>query len=217
MNVVKTHGVLKDHMVFQKTHTTNLADVKALNMWGFELSDVSIVEDMKNVETISMSLNRISTLQPFSSCYNLKSLFLRRNNISDLNEIKHLSRLKNLRNLMLSENPVASLPNYRSFVASVLPGLEILDDEPLHSNVQNVNHRNIQEENSYSPPRNQQSYNIPREYHNHYNESPKKGYRGGNRGQTTDDSMLAAVLSLIPQLSDDSLQIVLDAIRSRNR
>ena len=46
---------------------------------------VSVVENMPNVETISLSLNKISTPKPFSRSFNLKSLFLRQNNTADLN------------------------------------------------------------------------------------------------------------------------------------
>lgn len=217
MGEKSTHNVLKDHMVFQKTNTTSLTDVRMLNMWGYELSDVSIVEEMRNIETIVLSINNISTLRYFASCHNLKSLFLRRNNICDLNEIKHLRGLRNLKNLMLSENPVASLPNYRSFVASVLPGLEVLDDEPLHGNVQNVAQRSAYDDDLYSPPRNQQNRSVQRDYNRQHNEVLKRSYNRGGRVQSVDDGMLTAVLALIPQLSDDSLQIVLDAIKNRNR
>ena len=232
-----THGILKEHMIFQKTHTQSLADVKTLNMWGYELFDVSIIENMPNVETISLSLNKISSLRAFSQCYNLKSLFLRQNCISDLNEISYLQNLPNLRSLMLRDNPVAELPNYRSFVAKTLPQLEKLDDIDITSSdrrgvKQNsslaqlglgqiqghqgggaasgrsrINGQNRMEERK-------ETWQEPREYDNDRNgyqqQQPRKRV-----SRSVDDSMLAAVLALIPELSDDSIQIVLDAIRNR--
>lgn len=122
------YGVLKEEMIFQKTHTTNLLDVRTLNMWGFELNDVSILARCPNVETISMPINQISTLAGFQHCQNLVNLLLRQNLISDFNEISYLQNLPHLENLSLSENPIASLPNYRSTVIRMLPHLMKLDN-----------------------------------------------------------------------------------------
>ena len=40
-----------------------LSDVKSLNCWGQDLADVSILCEMPNVEVLSLSVNRISTLK----------------------------------------------------------------------------------------------------------------------------------------------------------
>ena len=40
-----------------------LNDVKSLNCWGQDLADVSILCEMPNVEVLSLSVNRISTLK----------------------------------------------------------------------------------------------------------------------------------------------------------
>ena len=42
---------------------------------------------MPAVEIISLSVNNISTLADFACCSNLKELYLRKNAISDLNEV----------------------------------------------------------------------------------------------------------------------------------
>ena len=236
MEEKSSHGILKEHMILQKTHMQSLADVKTLNMWGFELFDVSIVENMPNVETISLSLNKISSLKSFAHCYNLKSLFLRQNNISDLNEICYLQNLPNLRSLMLRDNPVSELPNYRSFVAKTLPQLEKLDDVDITSS----DRRGVKQNSSLaqlglgqiqghqggpSSSRNRingqnrieerkETWQEPREYDNDRNSYQQQQPRR-RVSRSVDDSMLAAVLALIPELSDDSIQIVLDAIRNR--
>lgn len=56
---------------------------------------------------IFYSVNKINSLADFQYCSNLKDLFVRRNNITDLNEICYLQNLPNLRNLWLEENPCA--------------------------------------------------------------------------------------------------------------
>lgn len=53
------------------------------------------------------SINNINTLADFQYCHKLQDLFIRRNNIKDLNEICYLQGLPNLRNLWLGENPCA--------------------------------------------------------------------------------------------------------------
>ena len=43
------------------------------------------------------SVNEIKHLEAFSSCHNLRELYLRRNKISSIDELCHLSALKNLK------------------------------------------------------------------------------------------------------------------------
>ena len=268
MEEKSTHGILKEHMIFQKTHTQSLADVRTLNMWGYELYDVAIIDQMPNVETISLSLNKITTLRPFANCYNLKSLFLRQNLISDLQEVNYLQRLPNLRSLMLRDNPVSELPNYRTYIAQALPQLEKLDDidiaagerqgrivyrpqvqqqpqqyqgdnnnylsgpqssrgskSQMGQNDNNMNMRLSQNRGNSSArgplDDRRETWQEPREYEKKQNHlkpiehRPIMQPRPRNGSSSTDDSMLAAVLALIPELSDDSIQIVLDAIRNR--
>lgn len=193
----KHKGVLKPHMVFYKTRTTSLLDVKNLNMWGFELEDVSICSQMTYVETISFSLNRISSLSAFSQCYNLKNLFLRQNNICDLKEVYYLKDLPNLENLMLSENPVTQIPNYREFVISVLPRLKKLDDIPCTQALRKPVDPILQVHSS-------------RRIH-----QPIKKLPPMKPAPRDDTNILNAVLSLIQDLSPESLQTVSEAIQAK--
>lgn len=57
----------------------------------------------------AFSVNNIDTLADFQYCQNLKDLFVRKNNITDLNEVCYLQNLLNLRNLWLGENPCADV------------------------------------------------------------------------------------------------------------
>lgn len=54
---------------------------------------------------LNFSVNKISSLQQFENCSKLQELYLRKNNIQDLNEIAYLQNLPCLRNLWLAENP----------------------------------------------------------------------------------------------------------------
>lgn len=58
------------------------------------------------------SVNHINTLADFQYCLSLQELFVRNNNIEDLNEVCYLQGLPNLRNLWLGENPCAEKEGY---------------------------------------------------------------------------------------------------------
>lgn len=129
--VHSNNSALTEYMIYNKTRANSLSDVRTLNMWGYDLRDVSIFQEMPNVEVVSLSMNEISTLKDFTFCPKLRELLLRHNSISNLSEIQYLSNLKNLRRLWLAENPIANQENYRDFVISNLPQLEILDEKPI--------------------------------------------------------------------------------------
>ncbi|XP_034944499.1 protein tilB homolog isoform X2 [Chelonus insularis] len=118
---------LTEEMVIARSRTSDLTEVKKLNCWGSELTDVSILRELKKVEVLSLSVNKISSLADFQFCLNLKELFVRKNNITDLNEICYLQNLPNLRHLWLAENPCAEQKEYRLTVIKALPNLEKLD------------------------------------------------------------------------------------------
>ncbi|XP_025263924.1 protein tilB homolog isoform X3 [Camponotus floridanus] len=120
---------LTEEMVVARTRVSDFSAVKKLNCWGTELTDVSILRKMINVEVLSLSINNINTLADFQCCHKLQDLFIRRNNIKDLNEICYLQGLPNLRNLWLGENPCAEKEGYRLAVLRALPNLEKLDDK----------------------------------------------------------------------------------------
>lgn len=120
---------LTEEMVVARTRMSDFSDVKKFNCWGTELTDVSILRKMKNVEVLSLSVNRISTLADFQYCFGLQELFIRNNNIEDLNEVCYLQALPNLRSLWLSENPCAKKEGYRLAVLRALPKLQKLDNE----------------------------------------------------------------------------------------
>lgn len=113
-----------------RSRQSDITLVKKLNCWGSELTDVSIIRRMQGVEVLAFSVNQISTLAPFEDCVNLKELYLRKNNIQDINDIYYLQNLPKLTFLWLDENPCVETagPNYRPFVLRVLPHLKKLDN-----------------------------------------------------------------------------------------
>ncbi len=80
------------------------------------------------------SVNQVCSLEHISSCQHLSELYLRRNKIPSLSELKHLQQLSRLKVLWLSENPCcdADPHKYRMTVIRNLPGLHRLDNQGEH-------------------------------------------------------------------------------------
>ncbi|XP_069958708.1 dynein axonemal assembly factor 11 isoform X9 [Cherax quadricarinatus] len=124
---------LTEDMVVARSKGSDLHNVRKLNCWGSELSDVSVVRKLENVEVLSLSVNRISTLADFQHCPNLQELYIRKNNISDINEILYLRQLPKLKSLWLADNPCAEFEQYRLTVLRALPHLQKLDNVAVDS------------------------------------------------------------------------------------
>lgn len=121
---------LTEEMVIARSKQSDLGAIKKLNCWGSELSDVSIIRRMRGVEVLAFSVNRISTLADFENCVNLQELYLRKNNLTDIDELIYLQNLPKLKNLWLEENPLVDSagPTYRQIVLRALPNLKKLDN-----------------------------------------------------------------------------------------
>lgn len=103
--------------------------IKNLNLWGNDLDDVSCLVNVPNLEVVSLTVNKIRSLKPFSKLNNLKDLYLRGNQISSFSEVNYLVNCKLLKTLSLNENPIADLPNYRKKIIQLLPQLLKLDEK----------------------------------------------------------------------------------------
>ena len=119
---------LSRELIAQKVKSDRIESIRNLNLWGSNIEDISIIQEMQSLQIVSLSVNKIRTLKPFANLANLRELYLRRNLITNLNEIKFLTDCKNLNVLWLRENPICDNPNYRAIVICILPQLQKLDD-----------------------------------------------------------------------------------------
>mmetsp|Transcript_10576 Transcript_10576/g.17299 ORF Transcript_10576/g.17299 Transcript_10576/m.17299 type:complete len:386 (+) Transcript_10576:87-1244(+) len=119
--------VLTEEMVFQRTKCNRMDLIRNLNLWGNDLQQITALRHMPNLEVLSLSVNNIESLADIRSCPKLTELYLRKNNIADLSEVRHLRALRMLKVLWLSDNPCATLPQYRAYVLHHLPNLVKLD------------------------------------------------------------------------------------------
>ena len=118
-------------LIVHKCKTDNLSKIKKLDVWSSDLEEVALVKDMPQLEICSLSLNQLTSLRFFSNCQNLTELYLRKNQISDLLEIRHLQSCHKLKVLWLCDNPMAQHPYYRQFIIKSLPNLIKLDNAPV--------------------------------------------------------------------------------------
>jgi len=125
---MKNEVVLTKSDVLAKCKGSSLSDVVNLNFWGRGITNIDIVSELENVETIALSNNCVSSLRVFHGCKKLKELFIRKNSICDLKEIDYLVGLPNLVNLWLTDNPVTNVEGYRRYVIFKLPQLTKLDE-----------------------------------------------------------------------------------------
>ena len=182
---------LSRELIAQKVKSDRIESIRNLNLWGSNIEDVSIIEEMPSLEIVSLSVNKIRTLRPFASLENLRELYLRRNLISNLNEIKYLADCPNLNVLWLSENPICDNPNYRSVVICVLPQLQKLDDiaitdeerekaeKKLSGNLdedEEDDEPNYEEKNNNNTPQQEEERFSPNKKGNNDNYSKKKSY-----------------------------------------
>ncbi|KAG2459706.1 cilia and flagella associated protein 410 [Polypterus senegalus] len=118
-------------LVLARAKASELDSVKKLNCWGCNLTDISIFNEIPNIEVLTLSANRITSLQPILHCHHLAELYLRKNQIENIAEVHHLKALSHLRVLWLAENPCCGedLHKYRMTVLRNLPGLQKLDNQ----------------------------------------------------------------------------------------
>ena len=138
---------LTRELIAQKAKSDRIQNIKNLNLWGSNIDDVSIIKEMPSLEIISLSVNKIRSLKPFTNLHNLKELYLRNNLIADIREVQYLEGCENLRILWLSENPICDFKNYRSLVIQALPQLAKLDDVMItETERENANNNDYYEE-----------------------------------------------------------------------
>jgi hypothetical protein len=118
----------KEFILSKNPKHSEISDIKTLNIWGQDITDISILSKMPNIEILSASSNNISSLSPLSSCLNMREIYLRNNNINSFEELRHLKPMTNLKLLWLEGNPLCNDILYRQKVLNILPQLISLDN-----------------------------------------------------------------------------------------
>eukprot|EP00667_Euglena_gracilis_P019542 EG_transcript_20962 len=233
---------LSENTVLQKTRVDHLKHVKNLNLWGNDLQDVSLLHEMPNVEVLSLSVNKISSLKDFAACLKLQELYLRKNEVEDLNEVRYLKKLRSLKILWLCDNPCADTPSYRLFVIWHLPQLEKLDNVDVSPQERQAAHQLSEDEVSamVRPVERQRAPVAPQEVVDHvrakyqpeaappprsaqpppqpppvtHNRAAAPPPRNA-RSSSSQKNIMTAVLSLLNELNEESLDILHQEISER--
>lgn len=111
---IENLGVTEDHY-----SCLDLSDNEIRAMGGFPR--------LSTLRTLLLSRNRITQINDVKNIAKLESLVLSQNGIATLGALQSLKSLVNLSALTLDGNPVQHVPNYRSYVISILPSLRMLD------------------------------------------------------------------------------------------
>lgn len=114
---LETMVQLTDVIIKGKTRCDRLDDVKNLNVWGQDITgtaggpachppcvtcaqlnyllahacyttDITILQHTPNLEVLSLSINGITSLKHIMHCKGLKELYLRKNMVADINDIR---------------------------------------------------------------------------------------------------------------------------------
>ena len=147
--------ILTLELITKRLKNSKLDEIKALNLWGKDLEDISILSQLPNLEIVSLRKNKISNIEVLKNHKNLRELYLKENLINDIKQIEQLKDLKQFEVLSLEENPITSIPDYRNKILEILPQLKKLDDKtvesvsPKHKIIPIIKSKNSKEEKKF--------------------------------------------------------------------
>ena len=142
-------------LIIKRVKNSKLDQIKALNLWGKDLEDISILSQLPNLEIVSLRKNKISNIEVFKNHINLRELYLKENLINDIKQIENLKDLNQFEILSLEDNPITSIPDYRNKILEILPQLKKLDDKtvesvsPKHKIIPIIKAKNSKEEKKF--------------------------------------------------------------------
>jgi hypothetical protein len=125
--------ILTLETILSRANSKNPESIKQLNLWGLQVSDISILSKLPLLETISLSMNQIKDISIFKNMKNIKELYLSDNQISDFAQVENLKNCQKLEKLVLKGNPIINEPGYPKQIIEILPQLKILDEKEIKS------------------------------------------------------------------------------------
>lgn len=118
-----------------------LEGIEGIGSWGGGLLELNLsynlltslqpLEQITQLQVLLAGGNRISSLIGLAGLGRLELCDARFNYVEKTSELRLLSMNTSLRTLSLGGNPVAKQPSYRPSLASILPGLLILDGQKM--------------------------------------------------------------------------------------
>ena len=114
-------------LIFSKINNNDPKNIRFLNIWGNQISDISILSSFPFLEKINLNSNQIEDLSALKNLTNIRELSLKENQIKDWNQIEYLKNNKKLEKLNLSNNPICNTANYFQKIFDILPQLKEID------------------------------------------------------------------------------------------
>jgi hypothetical protein len=205
-------SVLTEQLVFEAVKQKP-ADVRTLVITGGQLSDISLLSRMARLELLSLAGNKIRSLQALSDCLNLTDVILSQNEIADFAELEHLMGLPNLRTLAFADNPIAADPQYRERVHEILPGVVRLDDVEFRRGGATARRRHLTPTVSFRDPPPPPAKHTQPIGQVSLAKPPAEPPRPRRPSPKNDKGILNVIFTLLPELSPESLQVVIKTAR----
>ena len=138
---------LTPELIFSKINNNDPKNIRILNIWGNQISDISILSSFPSLEKINLNSNQIEDISALKNLTNIRELYLKENQIKDWNQIEYLKNNKKLEKLNLINNPICNSINYFQKIIDILPQLKEID---------NINTKNLKSKfninNNYNSP-----------------------------------------------------------------
>ena len=170
--------------ILSKANVNNPKTIRALNLRGNKISDISILSELTSLEIISLNSNQIKDISAFKKLKNVREIYLRDNQISDFSQLENLKNCKKLEKLAIKDNPITNISNYYQKIIEILPQLKKIDDtevKQLKLNNNNFNSPLSKKDSNHSNNYNIQSPNLPK--NNLSNKSGSESISSDRKGE----------------------------------
>ena len=114
-------------MVLAKAKSQTASSITAVTLASLALSEVGCLAVFVSLRQVSLVDNCVSRLQVFQYLPRLEALYLRKNQVADLAEVRLLGQCRSLTTLSLCGNPLWQRGATRADVLAAVPGLLTLD------------------------------------------------------------------------------------------
>ena len=143
---------LTPELIFTKINNNDPKNIRILNIWGNQISDISILSSFPSLEKINLNSNQIEDISALKNLTNIRELYLKENQIKDWNQIEYLKNNKKLEKLNLINNPICNSVNYFQKIIEILPQLKEIDNISTKNLKSKLNINNNNYNNNYNSP-----------------------------------------------------------------
>ncbi|XP_069743617.1 centriolin-like [Narcine bancroftii] len=124
---------LNNNMIEKIEKLDRQSKLRELSLSYNRICKIEGLEHMVNLQNLMLAGNCIERIPAWvgKKLRSLRVLNLKQNNITSLQDVVKLKSLKELTSLILTDNPLASLPHYRPYTIYHLRSLHCLDGQPV--------------------------------------------------------------------------------------